>query len=243
MVLLKKLLIIIVFVSVFQPQVRHSFADDTWQLDEDAAELSDAEEIELGKRIDDYIKQQFCFDYDPDICEAVNHITQRILSVSDRKTLPFTCDVIRSLSINAFSAPGGHIYLTYGLLRFAHTEDEVAGIVGHEVAHASLRHASKLYREVSKTLSRAENKDDFFPAFMVLNTHLDEFEYDADTVGVLYAYKAGFDPHGLPDFLERHLSLIIENQMFDVLGFSSGFVVRARINHVREYLAALEKKK
>lgn len=162
MVLLKKLLFIIVFVSVSQPQVRHSLADDTWQLDEDSAELSDAEEIELGKRVDDYIKHLY-------ICEAVNHITQRILSVSDRKTLPFTCDVIRSLSINAFSAPGGHIYLTYGLLRFAHTEDEVAGIVGHEVAHASLRHASKLCREVSKTLSRAENKDDFFSAFMVLN--------------------------------------------------------------------------
>jgi predicted Zn-dependent protease len=242
MVLLKKLLIIIVSVSIPLTPVHHSFADDAWQLDEDSAEMSDAEEIELGMQIDNYMKHQFYFDYDPDICEAVNQITLRILGVSDRKTLPFTCDIIRSLSINAFSAPGGHIYLTYGLLRFAHTEDEVAGIVGHEVAHASLRHVSKLYREVSKILSRAENKDDFSSAFMLLNIHLDEFEYDADTLGVLYAYKAGFDPRGLPDFLERHLSFIIENRMFNVLGFSSGFAVRARINHLREYIADLEKK-
>ena len=128
------------------------------------------------------------------------------------------------------------------MLRFAHTEDEVAGIVGHEIAHASLRHVSKLYREVSEILSRAENKDDSSSAFMLLNIHLDEFEYDADTVGVLYAYKAGFDPRGLPDFLERHLSFIIDNRIFNALGFSSGFVIRARINHLREYIASLEKK-
>ena len=95
----------------------------------------------------------------------------------------------RFLLINAFSAPGGHIYLTCGLLRFAETEDEVAGIIGHEVAHASLRHASKLYSEVMKYYGH-KMENNAISGLLLLNSHLEEFEVDADAVGVLYAQKA-----------------------------------------------------
>ena len=224
-------------------QSRWSLAGDDWQLYPGAPEISDAEEIEMGRRADEYIRHQFYLETDPDITAAVNAILQRLVTVCERNNLPFTCNVIQSYSINAFSVPGGHIYLTCGLLRFAETEDEVAGIVGHEIAHASLRHASKLYHETMALLSRRENGGRSAAPLMLLSNHLEDLEQEADSRGVLYAHKAGFNPNGLPDFLERHLGLIVNNEWFRLLGFGSVSSVNTRINRLREYIPTMEKGK
>lgn len=241
----KLLFIIFVLAVIFCANGQYSItADDTWQLDDTPSEMNDEEEIELGKQVDEYIRHHFYLENDPDLNMVVSNITQRLVTVSDRNTLPFTCTILQSFSINAFSAPGGHIYLTYGLLKFAQTEDEVAGIVGHEVAHASLHHASKLYHEVMEILSRQNNGTHSPESLLLLNSHLEEFEQDADTTGVFYASKAGFNPSGLLDFLERHLSLMIRKNMFGLAGpGSSAELITSRINHLKEYLSTLEKGK
>ncbi len=233
----------IIATILFFPQERQSLAGDDWQLDPGAPKISDAEEIEMGRLADGYIRRQFYLETDPDINAAVNAILQRLVTVCERNNLPFTCNVIQSYSINAFSVPGGHIYLTSGLLRFSETEDEVAGIIGHEIAHASRRHASKLYREAMELLSRQENADRSALSLMPLSNHLEAFEQEADSQGVLYAYKAGFNPNGLPDFLERHLGLIVNNEMFRLLGLGSFSSVNSRISRLREYIPTLEKEK
>jgi len=217
------------------------FAQDDWQLNDIQPEMSDAEEVEMGKQIEVYIKNNFYFETEPEINTRVKTIVQRLVAVSDRKTLPFTCNIIDSYSINAFSAPGGHIYLTCGLLRFAETEDEIAGIIGHEVAHASLRHASKLYGEVMKI--HGNKRENAAAGLLLLNNHLDEFEVDADAVGVLYAQKAGFNPEGLPNFLERHLAAILESKMVGIPGFSVITTINFRINRLREYISTLGEKR
>ena len=240
MVLIRKLLFIITIqTSIFFIQEWLALADDTWQLDENSAEMSDDDEIALGKRVDEYIRWQFYFRNDPELNKTINDITQKLTAVSERKTLPFTCDIIQSYSINAFSAPGGHIYVTEGLLKFSETEDEVAGIVGHEVAHASLRHVSKLYREFMGILSQRDKGTDSAAILLLFNSHLEEFEQEADTTGVLYAQKAGFNPNGLPDFLERHLNLLIQNGVLGFLRFGSITTISSRIDHLREYISSL----
>lgn len=240
MILIRKLLFIITIqASTFFTQECLTLADDTWQLDDDHAEMSDADEIALGKKVNEYIRHQFYLRNEPELSKELNDITHRLTAVSERKTLPFTCDIIQSYSINAFSAPGGHIYVTYGLLKFAETEDEVAGIIGHEVAHASLRHASKLYREFTGILSQQDKGIDAAATLLLFNCHLEEFEQEADTTGVLYAHKAGFDPNGLPDFLERHLNLLIQNGVFGFLRFGSYTTISLRIDHLREYISSL----
>ena len=240
MVLIKKLLFIITIqASTLFIQEWYALADDTWQLNDDCAELSDTEEIALGKRVDEYIQHQFYLRNDPELSKELTDITQRLTAVSDRKTLPFTCDIIQSYSINAFSAPGGHIYVTEGLLKFAETEDEMAGIIGHEVAHASLRHVSKLYREFMEILSQRDKGTDFAETLLLFNCHIEEFEQEADTAGVLYAHKAGFNPNGLPDFLVRHLNLLIRNGVFGFLRFGSYTTISARIDHLRKYIPSL----
>lgn len=239
MVLRGKLLFIVIIPAiVLFMQSRLALADDTWQLD-DSAELSDTEEIELGKRVDEYIQHQFYLRNDPELNKELADITKRLTAVSERKALPFTCDIIQSYSVNAFSAPGGHIYVTEGLLKFAETEDEVAGIIGHEVAHASLRHISKLYREFMEILSQRDKGTDSAATLLLFNCHLEEFEQEADTAGVLYAHKAGFNPNGLPDFLERHLNVLIQNGVPGFLRFGSITTISSRIDHLREYISSL----
>jgi predicted Zn-dependent protease len=243
MTLRKKSLFIITLTVIFFIQEAYLGADNIWQLDDNAPEMSDAKEIEIGKHIDDHIRRKCYLENDPELNDAVNKIMKRLVEVSERKTLPFTCTIIQSHAINAFSAPGGYIYLTYGLLKFTETEDEVAGIIGHEIAHASLKHISRLYCEIKEALSRQANGTDVFANLLILNTHLYEFEQDADTTGVLYAYKAGFNPNGLPDFLERHLDLLTHSRIFGIPGFSSTSTIHSRINHLREYIPTLEKEK
>lgn len=218
------------------------FAQGDWQLNDDQSEMSDAEEIEMGKQADIYIKNNFYFETEQEINTRVNAIVQRLVAVCDRKTLPFTCSIIDSYSINAFSAPGGHLYLTCGLLRFAETEDEIAGIIGHEIAHASLRHAAKLYYEVMKIYGH-NTENNAVSGLLLLSNHLEGFEVDADAVGVLYAQKAGFNPHGLPDFLERHIDCILQSKMFGVSGFGAITAINFRINRLREHISTLGEKK
>ena len=240
MVLTGKLLFFIIIPAiVLFLQSRLALADDTWQLDDDHAEMSDADEIALGKKVDEYIQHQFYLRNDPELNKTLNDITHRLSAVSERKTLPFTCDIIQSYSINAFSAPGGHVYVTEGLLKFAETEDEVAGIIGHEVAHASLRHASKLYREFIGILSQRDKGTYSAATLLLFNGHLEEFEQEADTTGVLYAHKAGFNPNDLPDFLERHLNLLIQNRVLGFLRFGSITTIYSRIDHMRKYISSL----
>lgn len=228
----------IISVVVFFSQVSYSKADDTWQLDDSSTEMSDDEEIKQGKRVDEYIRHRFYLCDDTDLIQAVNSIAHKLIVLSDRKTLPFTCTIIQSRSINAFSAPGGYMYVTYGLLAFAKNEDEVAGILGHEIAHASLKHVSRLYHEIMEN-SRGGESD--FDITLLLNNHLEEFEHEADSTGVLYAYKAGFNPNGLPDFLERHLNFMMSDRIFSLFNFNFYVKVNSRINLLRKYISTLEK--
>ncbi|MBM4054901.1 MAG: hypothetical protein FJ264_09595 [Planctomycetes bacterium] len=216
------------------------FANDEWQLNHDGAGLTEEEEIELGKKVDEYLSRELYFETDEELNKKINDITSLIVSVSERKTLPYVCSIVQSYSINAFSSPGGHIYITNGLLQLTTTEDEMACIIGHEVAHSSLRHASKFYQELKHIFSQQDNVHENAIAKLLLKSHLNEFEEEADRKGVLYAFNAGYDPHGLPDFLERHLNIVTHNGMLSIFGMEYYVKVGMRINKLREFIATLK---
>src|SRR5207245_10835999 len=76
---------------------------------------------------------------DPMITEYVNRVGQNIARNSDL-TIPLTVKVIDSPEINAFALPGGFLYVNTGLLLAADEEDQVAGVMAHEIAHVAARH-------------------------------------------------------------------------------------------------------
>lgn len=217
------------------------FANDEWQLNGDNPGLSDEEEIELGRKVDEYLRRECYFVTDAELNKKINDITQSIVAVSERKTLPYFCSIIQSYSINAFSSSGGHIYITNGLLLLTKTEDELACIIGHEIAHSSLRHASKFYQELKNVFSLQNNANWDEVAALSLENHLREFEAEADTKGVFYACNAGYDPNGLPDFLERNLDIIVaHNGLSGIFGMGYYAEVEMRVCKLREFIATLK---
>lgn len=83
---------------------------------------------------------------------AVANRTQIIATWGDKRFSPFnyTFKVLEGKDVNAFSLPGGYIYVYDGLLKYIESDDELAGVLAHEVSHASLRHVATLEREYSK---------------------------------------------------------------------------------------------
>jgi len=152
---------------------------------------------------------------DVEVVGYVSHIGQQIVASLDGNPFPYQFFVVRDPKINAFAVPGGYIYVHSGLLTQAVNDDEVAGVLGHEIAHV---HAHHLAREQDAT--RLMNYATLFGVLLsVVNpaagagamaagatTQLKyrrEFEQEADYLGAGYMQKAGFDPHGMLDFFKR----------------------------------------
>src|SRR6185436_13508042 len=101
---------------------------------------STEKEVRLGRELAAEIDRQAKFVDDPIITEYVNRVGQNIVLHSDAK-VPFTIKVIDSDEINAFALPGGFFYVNKGLLLAADNEAELAGVMAHEIAHVTARHA------------------------------------------------------------------------------------------------------
>jgi predicted Zn-dependent protease len=81
---------------------------------------------------------------DPEIARRVNLIGRGLARYSSRPSLDWCFGVLDSPTVNAFSTPGGFVFITRGLYEQAATDDELAGILGHEIAHIVNRNALKI---------------------------------------------------------------------------------------------------
>ena len=113
--------------------------------------ISEAEEIEIGRRGDAEIRREMGVYRDEDLQRYVTGIGERIASVSHRPRLPWTFAVLDAPAVNAFALPGGFVYVTRGLLAHIGDEAELAGVLGHEVGHVAARHVSQQYTRSAGT--------------------------------------------------------------------------------------------
>jgi predicted Zn-dependent protease len=172
---------------------------------------------------------------DPAVVERVNRIGQELAAIANSTEVPatwgdskvkkfnYTFKVVDDKDVNAFSLPGGFIYVNKGLLDYVHSDDELAGVLAHEVAHASHHHMVKLMREQNKI------QNVFLPLLLAaavvskgngntvgnsmlagqlymtakLNGYGVEAEKDADNSGLVYLSKTKYSPVGLLTFMER----------------------------------------
>ena len=101
--------------------------------------ISREKEIAIGKQYSTEIDRTAKLIKDPVVNEYVNRVGQNLVRNSDA-TIPFTFKVIDHPALNAFALPGGFIYVHSGLLLAAEEEDELAGVLAHEIAHVTARH-------------------------------------------------------------------------------------------------------
>ena len=175
--------------------------------------ISEAEEIEIGRRGDAEIRREMGVYTDDEMQRYVSGIGERIASVSHRPQLPWTFTVLDDQAVNAFALPGGFVYVTRGLLAHLGDEAELAGVLGHEVGHVTARHVSQQYSRSAGGSLAVLLASIFVPgvapfgdlANVGLGTLFLKYgrddELESDRLGVEYSTRAGWDPTGVPRFL------------------------------------------
>ncbi|HEX2061376.1 MAG TPA: M48 family metalloprotease [Thermoanaerobaculia bacterium] len=106
--------------------------------------VSESQEISIGRESHQQIIRQFgVYDEKPELSRLVERVGHRLAAASERPNLPWTFTVLDTPIVNAMALPGGYIYITRGMLERINSEDELAGVLGHEIAHVTARHSAQ----------------------------------------------------------------------------------------------------
>jgi beta-barrel assembly-enhancing protease len=190
-----------------------------------ALAISIREEDKLAREFMKYITRQYEFITDPAIVQYVNHVGQKLLAAMPPQPFDYHFYVIKEDVYNAFAIPAGHIFINSGLLAAMESEDELAGILGHEIAHVVCRHLSQRI-ERSKKIDLATMAGMVAGIFLGATTgdatamqaltigsvaagqtaslaYSRDNESQADQLGLVFITNAGYDPHGLLTALKR----------------------------------------
>lgn len=103
--------------------------------------VSESQEIQMGLQADPDIITSLGLDSDSGRQRYVRTLGLRLAGTSERPNLPWTFRVIDDPAVNAFAVPGGHIYITRGIMAHLNSEAELAGVMGHEIGHVTARHS------------------------------------------------------------------------------------------------------
>lgn len=172
---------------------------------------------------------------DPAVVEYVNRLAQTIAEHSDL-TVPLKVTILDSDEINAFALPGGYLFIDRGLILETRNEAQLAGVIGHEIAHVAARHGARLMKRatIAGIVFQAAQvaaiiltggvvgigtyyalNYGFFGLGLLLDLTLlgvnRDFEAEADVLGAQYLWHAGYDPRGFIQF-------------FDVLASEKGYI-------------------
>jgi len=179
--------------------------------------IGEEEEIVLGEAVAVEAFSRFGGEYpNQSWTRYINLVGETIAELSDRPTLNYHFAILNSQEQNAFAAPGGYIFITVGLLKTLKNEAELAGVLAHEIAHVTKKHMLETIRRgavlgsVSElTLTAMKQDPAMFSSVIDEMTDLlftkgldKDKEFEADVVGVDYAYRAGYHPQGLRDYLQ-----------------------------------------
>jgi predicted Zn-dependent protease len=172
-------------------------------------------EIALGRQLAIEVEKQARIVDDPEVSEYINRLGQNLGRNSDVQ-FPLTFKLIESDEINAFTLPGGYIFINTGLLNLTANEAELASALAHEIGHAAARHATRqatrndllnigtLPLAVLGGLGGLAARQVATLAVPMAFFHFSrEFESEADLLGVQYLWKAGYDPGASVDLFEE----------------------------------------
>jgi predicted Zn-dependent protease len=176
--------------------------------------ISEQQEIAMGLEADQQVQQQLGLYPDNELQAYVNRVGQKLAAASERPSLQWTFRVVDDPVVNAFALPGGHIYVTRGLLTHLTSEAELASVMGHEIGHVTARHSVE-------QMSKAQLAQIGLIAGMIVKPELANYsdlastglqlmflkfsrddERQADDLGLRYMYQQNYDPREMPQVFE-----------------------------------------
>jgi predicted Zn-dependent protease len=175
-------------------------------------------EAELGRRFFLEVRSQLPLVEDPAVTELVSRLGARLVARLGAQQFDYRFYVVAHPALNAFAVPGGYVFVFSGLLARAATEDELAGVLAHEIGHISGHHIVRQqtegqmwsYAALLGALLSAVNPVLGAGAIAAAQTaqlrYSREFEQEADYLGLRYASEAGFDPYALAAFFKQLLA-------------------------------------
>lgn len=185
---------------------------------------------------------------DPGVVGAMQSIIDRLKPHAAIDGLEFEVHVVQSPVVNAFCLPGGTIVVFTGLIENAENANQVAAVLGHEMAHATLRHGLQrisqsmgIWAAVTLLVGDASGliaAGADLLRFASINSYSRDQENEADEEGVRMLHEADVDPSGMAEFFQ-----IMEREHGDLPGFASWISTHpdhaSRIENVKAIVAGL----
>jgi predicted Zn-dependent protease len=180
-----------------------------------ATGISEDEEIKIGRDLAGRMLGAVALVDDANVQAYVNRVGRWIASQSERPDLPWRFGVANASNVNAMAMPGGIILITRGLYDLLDNEAQLAGVLGHEIGHVIKRHHVTVMQKQAAlsgiaNVATARMKNNQLNE-AVLNTFKEMFtkgldqgaEFEADSVGVILAARAGYNAFGLVEVLHK----------------------------------------
>ncbi len=181
------------------------------------------QENKMGEDAYKEILQKEKVSRDPEIVRYVERVARRVIGAAPDKGFTYEISVLESPTVNAFCLPGGKICVYTGILPYCQNEAALACVIGHEVAHAILRHGGQRMTQstvvgtigsgLEKVLEQGGASDttgkvavgayNYGTQLGILLPYSRGHETEADVYGIIYMARAGYDPHEAPEFWKR----------------------------------------
>jgi hypothetical protein len=185
-----------------------------------ARAVSTQTEILQAKEEDKQILEQYNIVGDPLLNQWCNDVGNRLWAQTARKDVPYNIKILDSQDVNSFTTGGGYIYMNEGTLDFVQSDDELAGVIGHETGHNERRHTVTLPAKAT-ALDLLFGIASIFSPFIYRFGQIMEAgiiakqqranELQADQYGLLLMSRAGYDPDAMVAFM-NHLGAVDADQ-------------------------------
>jgi len=218
--------------GVINPEQGESIRKSSTAVSKSLEDFTPEQEYYIGRSVGAVVLTRYPVLADAKANAYINLVGQTLASASDMPELfaGYHFLILDSSEINAFATPGGHVFITRGLVRCCRTEDALAAVLAHEIGHVQLRHGMKaiekarvaealtiLAQEGAKTFGSQEVAQ-LTKAFggtisditntMINNGYSRAYEYQADAAAVSILKRLGYNPGALIDMLG-----VMERQM------------------------------
>jgi len=178
---------------------------------------SKEQDIQVGRQVAAEVMQQVDVVQDRELQDYVKSLGRRLASTPSAGDYPYEFTLINDPSINAFALPGGPIFVHSGLIRAADNEAQVAGVLGHEIAHVALRHGTNQASKASilqipaaaagillgdSAAGQIAQIGTGLGLNLIMLKYSRSAETQADALGARILHEAGYNPIEMARFFE-----------------------------------------